>query len=181
MAPQTYMAPHGQIYVNEQPMSPDDVVIPNRPENMSIHSMFDKDRWIWFDPMTDPVFLKKQKIREILVKYEHEFEHINLVYPPHEREGWSLQITEAERWLDDNEYETPMIDLLLTVRDRNESKEDFVNSIMEKSNQFKQLYAWLTGQQQKMYNEVILIPDDEQHYEEIRDYVVEYLPIPTSQ
>jgi len=170
---QTYLAPHGQIYVAHEPMSPNDIVIPNRPEDMSIHAMFDKERGEngeWFDPMTDVVFLKKEKLKEVLVKYQHCFEYLNLIYPPAEREGWSLQKEEAEAYLANNSTPTPMLSALVAMRGRGETVEQFAQNVLGHSAEFKQLYAWFTGQQQRKYAEVVALEE----YEAIKAYEVVY-------
>jgi hypothetical protein len=114
------------------------------------------------------------KLREVMAKYNAAFADLEKVYPQHEREGWTLQEEEARAFLADSNAATPVLSALVQLRNRGETVADLVDDIMLRAAQYRGVYAWYTGQQQRMYHEVSALGT----VAEILAYPVAYAPLP---
>ena len=94
------------------------------------------------------------KLAEVLHAYQAAFAPIEAVYPAAEREGWPVQEAEAKSLLADAQAETPVLSLLAQLRGRGEAPAELAGKVLQNAAQWRMVYAFLTGQQQKMYAEV---------------------------
>ena len=117
---------------------------------------------------------KKYKIGELFKEYEAQFNLVNEKYSATEREGWVLQFEEAKEFLRTQDpTKAPTLSLMIYIRGRNETLEEFATSIVENNNQFRQLYAAVTAQQQRMYNDIISL----EIVEDVLDYKIQFMQL----
>jgi len=62
--------------------------------------------------------------------------------------SWTKQEEEARAWVADNSAVTPMVDILLTARNLNETKAEFVDKIISKADHYVVVYAGYLGRLQ---------------------------------
>ena len=98
--------------------------------------------------------VRATKLAEVLSAYQAAFAPIEAVYPAAEREGWPVQEAEAKALLVDAQVETPVLSLLVQIRGRGEAPAELAGKVLQNAVQWRMVYAFLTGQQQKMYAEV---------------------------
>lgn len=96
----------------------------------------------------------KTKLAEVMRGYSAAFAPIEAVYPAAEREGWPIQEAEARAVMTDTEAETPVLSALVQLRARGETVAQLAAKVLQNSGQWRMVYAYLTGQQQRMYGEV---------------------------
>lgn len=65
-----------------------------------------------------------------------------------EMASWTKQESEARAWNTDNNTPTPLIDALLAGRNANETKQELVDKILSKADQYAAAYAYVLGQYQ---------------------------------
>ena len=96
---------------------------------------------------------KSASKRQIVLQYQQKMNSLTHNYTPEEQKTWEIQRTEAENWVKDNNFPTPMIDSILGVDD---SKEDLVNSILQKAHYLKvesgKLLKWKKEELRKLEN-----------------------------
>ena len=95
-----------------------------------------------------------QKLAEIMAGYREAFAPIYRGYPEEEQKGWPEQKEEALAVLANPSAPTPVLSELLRQRSRGETMEDFARLVLSKAATWKTVYAYLTGQQQRMYTDV---------------------------
>lgn len=116
-----------------------------------------------------------EKLAEIMKGYAAAFAPVEAVYPLQEREGWAIQEAEARAALTDPEAETPVLSALVQLRAKGETVTDLAGKVMQNSAQWRMVYAYLTGQQQRMYGEVMALAEqDGVTNEDIAAYPVQY-------
>lgn len=113
---------------------------------------------------------KTAKIAEIMTEYSAAFAPFKVMYPAEEREGWTEQKAEALAYLADPTAETPILSILIKQRGLGESLADFAQLVLTKSATWKTVYGYLTGQQQRMCQEV----ENLKTVDEVLAYQVEY-------
>ena len=103
------------------------------------------------------------KLAEIMRGYQAAFAPIEAVYPSAEREGWAVQEAEAKALLASPQANpaviAPVLSTLVQVRARGESPADLAARVLQNAGQWRMIYAYLTGQQQRMYGEVCGLTD----------------------
>jgi len=97
------------------------------------------------------------KIEEVFAGYSAAFTDVEKAYPQWEREGWAMQEAESAAYLADSKAPTPVLSALVQLRNRSETVAEFAADVMARATQYRGLYAWYTGQQQRMYGEVIAL------------------------
>lgn len=102
---------------------------------------------------------RSKKLAEVMTKYSAAFAPFTAVYPAEEREGWAEQKAEALAYLADPAAPTPVLTELINLRAAGETVTEFAQLVLVKSKIWTAVYAHLTGQQQRMYKEVILLSD----------------------
>lgn len=114
------------------------------------------------------------KLAEIMRAYQQAFVPIEAMYPKTEREGWAVQEAEARALLADPQADpqtaAPVLSMLVQLRARGETAADLAARVLENAGRWRAVYAYLTGQQQRMYGEVSGLTD----VQEIDDYPVAY-------
>ena len=126
----------------------------------------------WSDTPPAPTLeeARAAKLAEVMSAYQAAFAPVEAVYPAAEREGWPVQEAEARAVLADPKAETPVLSLLVQLRDRNEMVTELAQKVLANAGQWRMLYAYLTGQQQRMYAEVSAL----ETVEALQAYRVEY-------
>lgn len=115
------------------------------------------------------------KLAEIMSGYNAAFAPVESVYPAAEREGWAIQEAEARALLADPAADTPVLAALVQLRARGEAVADLAAKVMGNATTWRMVYAYLTGQQQRMYGEVTgLAAQEGITAEDIAAYPVEY-------
>ncbi len=99
------------------------------------------------------------KLAEVMDAYRAAFAPVEAVYPAAEREGWPVQEAEARAVLADPAAETPVLSLLVKLRDRGETVPALAAKVLANAGRWRMLYATLTGQQQRMYANVSALAD----------------------
>ena len=94
-------------------------------------------------------------VTEIMVRYSAAFAPVDAAYPANEREGWTIQLEEARAVLEDENAETPTLTALVKERAMGEAVQDFAAIVMANNAMYRTVYAKLTGQQQRMYRDVM--------------------------
>jgi hypothetical protein len=94
------------------------------------------------------------KKAEVLSGYEAAFAPVYAPYSATERDGWNIQLEEALAVLDGREADAPTLALMVQERGMDESLTDFAQLIVSKNLLYRPVYAFLTGQQQRMYRDV---------------------------
>ena len=102
---------------------------------------------------------RAEKLAEIMAGYSAAFAPIEAIYPQEERETWPIQLEEARAVLADPGAETPMLSIMVAVRGKGESVAEFARAVMVNNAAYRQLAAYLTGLQQRMYAEVSALTD----------------------
>lgn len=97
---------------------------------------------------------KAAKTAEVLAAYNEAFSAIDKVYPSFEREGWSVQQEEATAILANPNAEAPVLSILVELRGKGETITELANKVIANAEHWRNTYAVLTGQQQRMYWEV---------------------------
>ena len=114
------------------------------------------------------------KLAEVMSAYQAAFAPIEAVYPSAEREGWAIQEAEARTLLADPAADpatvAPVLSALVALRARGETPADLAQKVLANAGPWRMVYAWLTGQQQRMYGEVSGL----EAVDEIQAYPVEY-------
>ena len=114
------------------------------------------------------------KLAEVMGAYQAAFAPVEAVYPSAEREGWAIQEAEARALLADSQAEAasvaPVLSALVRLRARGETPAELAHKVLANAGQWRMVYAWLTGQQQRMYGEVSGLAT----VEEVQAYPVEY-------
>lgn len=113
---------------------------------------------------------KTVKTAEIMTAYSVAFAPFKVMYPAEEREGWTEQKAEALAYLADPTAETPILSILIKQRGLGESLTSFAQLVLTKSATWKTVYGYLTGQQQRMCQEV----ENLKTVDEVLAYQVEY-------
>lgn len=94
------------------------------------------------------------KLSEVMGGYTASFAAVEKIYPAHEREGWPLQEAEALALQADPAAPTPVLSALVQLRGKGESVADLAAQVLANAATWRGVYAWYTGQQQRMYAEV---------------------------
>lgn len=110
------------------------------------------------------------KLAEVMSGYNAAFAPVEHVYPAAEREGWAIQEAEARALLADPVADTPVLTALVQLRAQGESVADLAARVLTNAATWRQIYAWYTGQQQRMFAEVSVLSD----MEAIQAYQVVY-------
>ncbi len=114
------------------------------------------------------------KLAQVMDAYQAAFAPIEAVYPSAEREGWPIQEAEARALLADPQADAatvaPVLSALVQLRARGETPADLAQKVLANAGQWRMVYAWFTGQQQRMYGEVSGLAT----VAEIEAYPVEY-------
>ena len=102
---------------------------------------------------------RANKLAKIMSTYRKAFAPIEAVYPQAEREGWSIQEAEAKALQTagpeaDPAEVAPVLSALVQLRARGETAADLAVKVLANATQWRMVYAYLTGQQQRMYGEV---------------------------
>ena len=131
------------------------------------------------------------KLGQVMGGYAAAFADMEKIYPQHEREGWVLQEAEALALLADPSAQTPVLSALVAMRGRGETELELADKVLANANTWRMYYAWYTGQQQRMYAEVLalaVLPDIEDPEEAaqaalaavaaLQAYQVTYAPAP---
>jgi hypothetical protein len=113
---------------------------------------------------------RQKKIHELFAEYTAAFDFVNTIYPPAEREGWLIQLEEARAYLANNSAVTPTLSLMIMLRGRGENLEEFAHNVIGHNEQYRLFYALLTGQQQRMYADIVAL----ETVEEILDYKIQF-------
>lgn len=132
----------------------------------------------WSDTPPPPSFeaALSAKLAEIMSKYSAAFAVIEQVYPAQEREGWPAQEAEAKALQADPNADTPVLSMLVQLRARGEKVAELAEKVILNAGQWRSVYAFFTGQQQRMYGEVVFLSEQEgTKAEDIAAYPVEYL------
>ena len=130
----------------------------------------------WSDTPPPPTLeeARAAKLAEVMSAYQAAFAPIEAVYPSAEREGWAIQETEAAALLADAHADpatvAPVLSALVQLRSRGETPADLAQKVLANAGQWRMVYTWLTGQQQRMYGEVSGLAT----VDEIQAYPVEY-------
>ena len=130
----------------------------------------------WSDTPPPPTLdeARAAKLAEVMSAYQAAFAPIEAVYPSAEREGWAIQEAEAKALFADPQADpasvAPVLCALVQLRARGETPADLAQKVLANAGQWRMVYAWLTGQQQRMYGEVSGLTT----VEEIQAYPVEY-------
>ena len=115
------------------------------------------------------------KLAEVMNGYSAAFGPVEKVYPAAEREGWPVQEAEARALMADPQAETPVLSALVQLRARGEAVADLAAKVLANATQWRMVYAFLTGQQQRMYGEVTALAAQEDITgADILAYPVEY-------
>lgn len=116
------------------------------------------------------------KLAEVMSGYSAAFAPVESVYPATEREGWAIQEAEARALLADPNADTPVLAALVQFRARGESVADLATKVLDNAATWRMVYAYLTGQQQRMYGEVSTLAVQEGiTAADIAAYPVEYV------
>ena len=110
------------------------------------------------------------KLVEVMSAYQAASAPVEAVYPAAEREGWPVQEAEARAVLAGSTSDTPVLSLLVQLRGRGETEAELAAKVLANAGQWRMLYAYLTGQQQRMYADVSALKT----VEEVQAYRVEY-------
>ena len=110
------------------------------------------------------------KLTEVMSAYQAAFAPVEAVYPAAEREGWPAQEAEARAVLAGSTSDTPVLSLLVQLRGRGETEAELAAKVLANAGQWRMLYAYLAGQQQRMYADVSALKT----VEEVQAYRVEY-------
>jgi hypothetical protein len=94
------------------------------------------------------------KLAEVMGRYSSAFAPVEAVYPAAEREGWPVQEAEARAHVADPAADTPVLSALVQLRARGETVAELAQKVLANAAQWRNVYAYLTGQQQRMYAEV---------------------------
>ena len=114
----------------------------------------------WSDTPPPPTLHEAREARldEVMSAYQAAFSPIEKVYPSAEREGWPIQEAEAKALLADSQADAasvaPVLSALAHLRSRGETPADLAQKVLANAGQWRMIYAYLTGQQQRMYGEV---------------------------
>lgn len=118
------------------------------------------------EPASPPPSLdeaRAAKLSEVMFGYQAAFAPIEAVYPSAEREGWAVQEAEAKALMaspqGDPAVIAPVLSTLVQVRARGESAAALAARVLQNAGQWRMVYAYLTGQQQRMYGEVCGLAD----------------------
>ena len=102
------------------------------------------------------------KLEEVMSGYAAAFAPLAAKYPLQEREGWPIQEAEAlslQAMLPDDdrapEDVAPVLSALVTLRANGETVLDLASMVLANAAQWRGVYASLTGQQQRMYRDVM--------------------------
>lgn len=101
------------------------------------------------------------KLAEVMRGYSAAFAPVEAVYPAAEREGWPVQEAEARALMADPQAETPVLSALVQLRARGETVAALAEKVLANAGQWRMVYAYLTGQQQRMYGEVTALAAQE--------------------
>ena len=131
-----------------------------------------------FSPPAAPVpsleDARAAKLAEVMQAYQAAFAPVEAVYPSAEREGWPIQEAEAKALLADSQADpasvAPVLSVMTQLRARGESVAELAAKVLRNAGQWRMVYAFLTGQQQRMYGEVSGLAS----VEEIQVYPVVY-------
>lgn len=116
------------------------------------------------------------KLAEVMSGYNAAFAPVESIYPAAEREGWAIQEAEARALLADPAADTPVLAALVQLRARGEAVADLAAKVMDNASNWRMVYAYLTGQQQRMYGEVSALTAQEGiTAADIAAYPVEYV------
>lgn len=115
----------------------------------------------WSDTAPEPSLAEAltAKLAEVINKYSAAFISVEAVYPAAEREGWPIQEAEARVLMIDSQAETPVLSALVQFRARGETVADLATKVLANAGQWRMVYAYLTGQQQRMYGEVTALAE----------------------
>ena len=136
--------------------------------NEKPHGYYTPEEWAAAhpEPAPPPPTLDKAraaKLAEIMFGYQAAFAPIEAAYPSAEREGWAVQEAEAKALLASPQANpaviAPVLSTLVQVRARGESPADLAARVLQNAGQWRMIYAYLTGQQQRMYGEVCGLTD----------------------
>lgn len=119
------------------------------------------------------------KLAEVMRGYSAAFAPLEAVYPAAEREGWPLQESEAHALTADLNADpvtvAPVLSALVQLRARGESVAELAAKVLQNAGAWRRVYASLTGQQQRMYGEVLFLAEqDGITAEDVAAYPVEY-------
>lgn len=95
-----------------------------------------------------------QKLSEVMRAYTAAFDSVEAIYPAAEREGWTTQEAEAAAVLANPSASTPVLSILVNLRAKGETIAQLAQKVLDNAANWRVLYAYLTGQQQRMYAEV---------------------------
>lgn len=108
-------------------------------------------------PTPDLEEARSMKLAALMQAYNAAFAPIEEKYPAREREGWAVQEAEARAVLADPQAATPVLSLLVQLRNKDESVPELAALVLDNALRWRSVYALLTGAQQRMYAEIVAL------------------------
>lgn len=148
----------GKIVYNVTTKEPKtiDYLGPIPPEGYTTQVPREFDTWdgsLW---ITDMVLrnktLRKQKMSEVNAAFENAMLSVRSEYTESEIMSWAKQESEARKWLRDNTYTTPLIDLIADARGLD--KLDLINKVVLKADQYAYATGVAVGRRQQLEDQV---------------------------
>lgn len=99
--------------------------------------------------------LRARKMKAINAAFENAMLAVRNEYTESEIMSWPKQEAEAKKWLTDNKYPTPILDLIAEAR--NVDKLDLINKVIIKSNQYAYATGVAIGRRQHLEDRVALV------------------------
>lgn len=99
--------------------------------------------------------LRKRKMTVINAAFENAMLAVRNEYTESEIMSWPKQEAEAKKWLADNKYPTPILDLIAEAR--NVDKLDLINKVITKANQYAYATGVAIGRRQHLEDRVALV------------------------
>lgn len=99
--------------------------------------------------------LRARKMKVINAAFENAMLAVRNEYTESEIMSWPKQEAEAKKWLADNTYPTPVLDLIAEAR--NVDKLDLINKVITKANQYAYATGVAIGRRQHLEDRVALV------------------------
>lgn len=117
-----------------------------------IQAWIDAGNSIQEPPQPDIEQVREDKRAEINTAYKQDMKMILTQYPDAETLSFDKQETQARAWNADNSVATPYIDAMLAERPLD--KQELVNRIIQKSDQFSAAHGAATGKRQRLEDDI---------------------------
>jgi hypothetical protein len=115
--------------------------------------------------MTDVVLrnktLKRRKLVEVNTAFETAMLSVRIDYTESEIMSWSKQENEAREWVLNNNYPTPLMDLIASSR--NMDKIDLINKVILKADQYAYATGLAVGRRQALEDRIALVGVGEEY------------------